>query len=37
MQSGTITVINDWALFGHPLFLSRLEALIEEIEDLGPR
>lgn len=35
MQSGTITVINDWALFGHPLFLIRLEALIGEIEDLA--
>ncbi|WP_324727163.1 type II toxin-antitoxin system YhaV family toxin [Pseudomonas chlororaphis] len=35
MQSGTITVINDWALFGHPLFLNRLEALIEEVETLA--
>lgn len=35
MHSGTITVINDWALFGHPLFLSRLEALIEEAEALA--
>jgi toxin YhaV len=35
MQSGTITVVNDWALFGHPLFLKRFEALIEEVESLA--
>lgn len=35
MQSGTITVVNDWALFGHPLFLKRFEALLEEVESLA--
>lgn len=34
MQSGKVTVVNDWALFGHPLFLQRLEHLIEEVEAL---
>ncbi|MDV7209900.1 type II toxin-antitoxin system YhaV family toxin [Azotobacter beijerinckii] len=35
MHSGTVTVVNDWALFGHPLFLQRLEELIEEVEGLA--
>lgn len=35
MQSGTVTVVNKWALFGHPLFLKRLEALVVEIESLA--
>lgn len=35
MHSGTITVTNDWALFAHPLFLQRLEGLVEEIELLA--
>ncbi|MFJ5297836.1 type II toxin-antitoxin system YhaV family toxin [Pseudomonas sp. NPDC088368] len=36
MQAGT-TVINGWALFGHPLFLNRLKSLIEEVESLVDR
>lgn len=35
MQSGTVTVVNEWALFGHPLFLERLEALVAEVESLA--
>lgn len=34
MHSGTVTVANDWALFGHPLFLQRLEDLLTEVEQL---
>ncbi|MNZ32171.1 Toxin YhaV [compost metagenome] len=35
MRSGTVTVVNDWGLFGHPLFLQRLDGLIEEVELLA--
>ncbi len=35
MPSGTMTIVNDWALFGHPLFLGRFEALIAEAETLA--
>jgi toxin YhaV len=35
MQSGTITVINGWSLYGHPLFLRRLESLVSEVESLA--
>ncbi|WP_422402990.1 type II toxin-antitoxin system YhaV family toxin [Pseudomonas sp. GZD-209] len=35
MQPGMITLVNEWALFGHPLFLSRFEALIVEAECLA--
>jgi toxin YhaV len=34
MQSGTIAISNGWALYGHPLFLNRLESLVEEVESL---
>lgn len=36
MQSRT-TVINGWALFGHPLFLNRLHSLVDEVESLVNR
>ncbi|MEX3776197.1 type II toxin-antitoxin system YhaV family toxin [Pseudomonas sp. MYb118] len=35
MLSRTNAVINDWALYGHPLFLNRLETLVEEVESLA--
>lgn len=35
MQSGTITVIKGWALYGHSLFLGRLESLVDEVESLA--
>ena len=34
MQSGTIAISNGWALYGHPLFLNRLDSLVEEVESL---
>ncbi|MBI6897900.1 type II toxin-antitoxin system YhaV family toxin [Pseudomonas putida] len=37
MPSGTMTIVNDWALFGHPLFLGRFEALIAEAEVLAAK
>lgn len=34
MQVGKVTLVNDWALYGHPMFLSRFESLITEAESL---
>ncbi|HCF3816865.1 TPA: type II toxin-antitoxin system YhaV family toxin [Pseudomonas aeruginosa] len=35
MHTGNVTVINGWQLFGHPLFIERLDALVAEAEALS--
>lgn len=35
MHTGNVTVINGWQLFGHPLFIERLDALVAEAEALA--
>jgi toxin YhaV len=32
MNSGQPLVVNDWAIYAHPLFLDQLEALIAQVE-----
>lgn len=37
MRSGTVIVVNDWGLFGHPLFLQRFSDLVEDVEQLAEK
>ncbi|OWP50280.1 type II toxin-antitoxin system YhaV family toxin [Pseudomonas nitroreducens] len=35
METGKVAVQNGWSLYGHPLFLQRLEDLVSEVEELS--
>ncbi|MAC99633.1 MULTISPECIES: type II toxin-antitoxin system YhaV family toxin [Pseudomonas] len=32
MHTGNVAVVNGWGLFGHPLFVGRLEDIVSEVE-----
>lgn len=37
MSQDELTVVNGWALYGHPVFLNRLENLVAEVEGVAAK